>query len=55
MPRVARTVFAGVPHHFTRNINKGLPCGSAKLVRRLEKLAGRMLTYRPRGRPRSQE
>jgi hypothetical protein len=35
-----------------RNVNKGLPCGSVKFVRRLETLAGRMLAYRLRGRPR---
>lgn len=34
-----------------RNVNKGLPCGSANFVRRLERLAGRVLAYRPRGRP----
>jgi len=90
MPRVVRTVFAGLPHHLTqranrrenvfftdedrrtyliwlgeyckkngnvirRNINKERPCGSAKFVRRLERPAGRMLTYRSRGRPRKQE
>ncbi len=37
-----------------RNVNKGLPCGSVKFVRRLERLTGRMLAYRPRGRPRKQ-
>jgi putative transposase len=38
-----------------RNINKGLPCGSPKFIRRLEKAAGRVLRYRPRGRPRKEE
>jgi putative transposase len=38
-----------------RNINKGLPCGSARFISRLEKTAGRVLSYRPRGRPRNQE
>ena len=35
-----------------RNVDKGLPCGSAKFIQRLEKLAGRTLQFRPRGRPR---
>jgi putative transposase len=35
-----------------RNAQKGLPCGSAKFVQKLEKLTGRALQYRPRGRPR---
>lgn len=35
-----------------RNIDKGLPCGSASFVRRLEKLLGRDLAFRPPGRPR---
>ena len=34
-----------------RNIEKGLPCGSEKFIRRLEKIAGRILHYRPMGRP----
>jgi len=34
-----------------RNVDKGLPCGSEKFVRNLEKLTGRVLRYRPRGRP----
>jgi hypothetical protein len=38
-----------------RNVNKGLRCGSVKFVRRLERLSGRVLAYRPRGRPREQE
>jgi putative transposase len=38
-----------------RNTNKGLPAGSASFIRRLEKTAGRLLSYRPRGRPRKQE
>ena len=38
-----------------RNVDKGLPCGSAKFVQRLEKLAGRTLQFRPRGRPRKTE
>ncbi len=34
-----------------RNIEKGLPCGSAAFVQELGKLAGRVLEYRPQGRP----
>jgi putative transposase len=35
-----------------RNAEKGLPCGSQKFIRKLEKLTGRALQYRARGRPR---
>lgn len=34
-----------------RNVNKGLPCGSDRFIRKLEKLTGRSLQYRPQGRP----
>ncbi len=34
-----------------RNADKGLPCGSDRFIRKLEKLAGRVLQYRPQGRP----
>ena len=34
-----------------RNADKGLPCGSAKFIRTLEKMTGQALQYRPRGRP----
>lgn len=34
-----------------RNVNKGLPCGSERFIRKLETLAGRPLRYRPPGRP----
>ncbi|MEX2164157.1 MAG: transposase [Sulfuricaulis sp.] len=34
-----------------RNADKGLPCGSEKFIQQLEKRAGRLLQYRPRGRP----
>ena len=34
-----------------RNVEKGLPCGSAGFVQGLGKLAGRLLEYRPQGRP----
>ena len=38
-----------------RNAEKGLPCGSDKFIRKLEKLTGRVLQYRPRGRPRKDD
>src|SRR5574337_2499 len=34
-----------------RNADKGLPCGSEKFIRRLGKLVGRDLAFRPSGRP----
>jgi putative transposase len=34
-----------------RNVEKGLPCGSVGFVQELGKLAGRLLEYRPQGRP----
>jgi putative transposase len=37
-----------------RNTEKGIPTGSARFIRRLEKLADRVLDYRPIGRPRKQ-
>jgi len=38
--------------HWTDEIlEKGLPCGSEKFIRRLEKTAGRILHYRPMGMP----
>ena len=36
-----------------RNTDKGLPCGSEKFIGKLEKLTGRVLRYRPRGRPKA--
>jgi putative transposase len=36
-----------------RNVEKGLPCGSDRFTRKLEKQAGRTLRYRPMGRPKS--
>ena len=33
-----------------RNIEKGLSCGSETCLKKLEKKAGHMLTYRPQGR-----
>ncbi len=38
-----------------RNADKGLPCGSQKFIGKLERLTGRVLQYRPRGRPRKDE
>ena len=38
-----------------RNADKGLPCGSEKFIRKLEKLTGRGLQYRPQGRPRKDD
>jgi len=37
-----------------RNVDKGLPCGSASFIRKLERLAGRSLTFRPQGRPKQE-
>jgi len=34
-----------------RNVEKGLPCGSEQFVASLEKLARRVLWFRPQGRP----
>ncbi len=34
-----------------RNVQKGLPCGSKRFIRKLEKRVGRVLEYRPMGRP----
>jgi len=34
-----------------KNIEKGLPCGADSFIKRLSKLAGRELEYRPQGRP----
>lgn len=38
-----------------RNADKGLPCGSEKFIQKLEKLTGRALQYRPRGRPQKED
>lgn len=38
-----------------RNVDKGLPCGSAHFVQRLSAQAGRALDFRPQGRPRIAE
>ena len=37
-----------------RNTEKGIPTGSGRFIRRLEKLSDRVLEYRPIGRPRKQ-
>ena len=37
-----------------RNVGKGLPCGSPTFIKKLEKLAGRVLQFRPPGRPKIQ-
>lgn len=37
-----------------RHADKGLPCGAVRFIRRLEKMTGRALQYRPRGRPRKE-
>jgi len=34
-----------------RNTNKGIPIGSERFIRRLEKISQRVLHYRPVGRP----
>jgi putative transposase len=34
-----------------RNVGKGLPCGSADFVQELGRRVGRLLEYRPQGRP----
>ena len=38
-----------------RNIPKGLPCGDETFIRRLEKLTGKALRFRPQGRPNKQK
>ena len=38
-----------------QNIDKGLPCGNESFVRRLGKVVGRGLEFRPQGRPRKAE
>ena len=37
-----------------RNIEKGLPCGTEKFIKKLEKRADRILQYRPLGRPKKE-
>lgn len=38
-----------------RHADKGLPCGSARFIQKLEKLTGRALVFRSPGRPRKDE
>ncbi len=38
-----------------RNVEMGLPCGSEKFIKKLERKAGKILQYRPLGRPRKVE
>jgi REP-associated tyrosine transposase len=38
-----------------RNSEKGLPCGTERFVKKLEKKIGRTLQYRPLGRPKKQD
>lgn len=38
-----------------RHVERGLPCGSEGFIRKLERLAGQALRYRPRGRPRKKD
>ena len=38
-----------------QNVDKGLPCGNESFVRRLGKVVGRGLEFRPQGRPRKAE
>lgn len=38
-----------------RNVEKGLPCGDEGFIRKLGKQVGRLLEYRPKGRPRKVE
>ena len=37
-----------------RNLQKNLPCGSEAFVEQLEQLAGRVLRFRPVGRPKKE-
>ena len=38
-----------------RNVDKGLPCGLESFIKKLERLAGRSLRFRPQGRPKIEE
>jgi putative transposase len=38
-----------------RNADKGLPCGCESFIHKLERLAGRVLKFRPQGRPRKED
>lgn len=37
-----------------RNIDKCLPCGEESFIKKLEKISGRLLHFRPQGRPRKE-
>lgn len=37
-----------------RNVDKGLPCGTESFIRKLERLVGRSLIFKPQGRPRKE-
>lgn len=38
-----------------RNIDKGLPCGTTRFLKKLEQKLGRLIQFRPLGRPKKQE
>jgi len=38
-----------------KQIEKGLPCGAESFIKRLSKMVGRDLEYRPQGRPKKVE
>jgi putative transposase len=40
---------------FRRNINKNLPCGSKDFIEKLEDLTGKVLRFRPIGRPKKEK
>ena len=42
-------------HILRRNVEKGLPCGSEGFVQKLGSRVGRLLEYRPQGRPKKVE
>ena len=42
-------------HILRRNVEKGLPCGSEGFVQKLGRRVGRLLEYRPQGRPKKVE
>ena len=39
-------------HILRQNVEKGLPCGKTDFIQQLGKMVGRLLEYRPQGRPR---
>ncbi|MEN8129749.1 MAG: hypothetical protein ABFS45_06050 [Pseudomonadota bacterium] len=38
-----------------RNLEEGLACGSDRFIKKLEKMVGGSLTFRPQGRPKQEE